>query len=185
MEIVIVVGIIILLFLLFSSSKKSPKETPEIKAYQAIAKHQNPNQEELIQKVFSLAEKDGGLWRVSFTSTDVTIYEKNGTQKYLSLSELGYGELSLHKYITFQNRTYQEFPYRLKRAAESRGYLYWTEKGQGFTQSDSYTSYDDGHSYSRDGSVGTFNKSVNVCSNEYYKIYKPYPNPNLPPLKQL
>lgn len=192
MEIVLIVLLVIGLVKLFSSKKeKTPEEKKADqqqllqKRYNALDKHPNPNQEELIATVFSIAEKNGGLWHVCFNSTSVTIDYKDRTSKLFSLSQLGYSDLNLHKHL--EGETFLEFPFRLKRAAERRGYLYWTHYRQGYAKGSTYTSYDGGNSFSRDDSTGTFLSSVCVCSKEYYQLYHPYDDPDTPkqPSKKL
>ena len=193
MEIAIVALIGIVLKFLFG--KKETKEEKEqrqerervsaINTY--LNNHPNPNQEDLIRTVFSMAEKDGGLWHVSFGTLAAHIYSKNGREWAIGYSELGYGELSFHHGIWGGGHYFFEFPYRLKRAAEDRGYLYWTTRRIGYAKGSSYTSYDGGNSYSRDDSTGEFISGYHVCSKEYYRINQPYPDPNVktPPLKKL
>ena len=165
---------------------KPDKRDGEVIAKEAIAKRSNKNQDDLINTVFSIAEKDvGGLWKVSFCSEGVTIYKKNGGSQYIHYSSLGYDKLGLHKQITYRSHIFNEFPYRLKTAAESRGYLYWTKIGYGCVEGSSYTSYDGGHSYTRDSHSGDYIEAANVCSKEYYRLNKPYPDPNAQPLKKL
>lgn len=163
-------------------SKKDIKVTQE----EALAKQPNKNQDDLINTVFSIAEKHGGLWMVSFKSDYVTIYRKDGLSRSFNYSEFGYSSLQLYNTITCKGRIFEEFPLRLKNAAEKRGYLFWTTKELGFVESNTYTSYDGGNSYSRDkGSGGTFTTAANVCSNEYYQKYKPYNYEGDKPLKKL
>lgn len=179
-------GVICVILLFSKKTPQNPPKDPAQEVYKALDQNANPNQEELIRRVFALADKNGGMWRVSFTSNLVTLYQKEKNSHYfVTLSELGYGELDLNKSIRVMNGLYCEFPYRLRRAAESRGYLYWSEKRSAVSKGSTYTSYDGGHSYSRDSSFGEVITSVNVCSKEYYSIYRPYTSSNQPPLKQL
>lgn len=137
------------------------------------------NQEELMQTAFSLAEKYGGIWRISFTSTEVIIYLGEeydyGNRQCFQLEKLGYNKLNLEG----------GFLPRLKQAAESKGYLFWKEMGYFSVQGDSYTSYDGGHSYSRDHDSGNYVKSANVCTADYYRKFKPYSIDPGHPLKKL
>ena len=192
MEIVLaIIALFAVVKLFFSGKKESTPE--EIKAkqqqdllnkYKCLDKHPNPNQENLISTVFSIAQEKGSFWCVSFTRDHVLIEYKDGSKKTITMSQLGYTELSLHKYI--EGGGFLEFPYRLKRAAENRGYLYWAIRKSGYAKGSSYTSYDGGNSYSRDDFVGEYISSVCVCSKEYYQKYHPYEDPdNKKKLKQL
>ena len=164
----------------------SKKEDIDIVAEEALNKKTNKNQDDLINIVFSIAEKHGGLWMVSFESKYVTIYRKDGLRRSFNYSELGYSSLKLYNTITYRSRIFEEFPLRLKIAARKRGYLFWTTQELGFVESNTYTSYDGGNSYSKDrGSSGTYTKSANVCSNEYYQKYKPYNYEGDKPLKKM
>ena len=194
MEIAIIA--LIGIFLKFLFGKKETSETPEekaariareneLRAYKALGNNPNPNQEDLIQTIFSMAEKDGGLWWVSFEENHAYIHTKAGAHRFIAYSQLGYGKLDFYKVITFENHRYNEFPYRLKRAAESRSYRYWTTRKSVFVRGSTYSTYDEGNSYSRNDTAGEIISSVNVCSQEYYRINKPYPDPNSPPLKKL
>ena len=184
MEIILAIIAFFAVIKLFFSGKKTPSPE-EIKAeqqqkllekYKYLDKHPNPNQEELISTVFSIAQEKGPLWHVGFTSDHVLIEYKDGSQKTLTMTQLGYTELSLHKYI--EGGGFLEFPYRLKRAAEKRGCLYWAIRKTGYAKGSTYTSYDGGNSYSRDDSVGEYIASVCVCSKEYYQKYHPYEDPD-------
>lgn len=181
-DIVLVLIIIIGIIIYFLCRPSSPTEKVN---YALDVKHSNDNQEDLINTVFSIAEKNGGFWYISFKSNSIEIRQKDGSTQYLCPSELGYTEIPLHKSIVYRGQRYDEFPWRVKRAAESRGYLFWLSWRSAAVYLDSYTTYDGGRSYSRDISAGDYIDAVNVCSKEYYRLYKPYKDPNKPPLKKL
>ncbi len=166
---------VVCIILISKQSSKMPKDELQEK-YKLLDKNPNQYQENLIQKIFSLALQNDGLWRVDISQLIVKIYKKDGSYKLIPLSELGYDNLNLSATVWDKNKgmVINEFSYRVKRAAESRGYLVWTTKRDVAVKGNTYTTYDEGMSYTRNDSEGTVITGVNICSQEYYRIYKPF-----------
>ncbi len=139
----------------------------------------NKNQDDLIKRVFDYAEANGGVHYINFSEGTVNILSKDGTRKLIAYSDFGYSKVNLNKTILSGKVLTYEFPMRIKMEAMRRGYVYMPHMRAAVAYSGTYTTNDDGLSYSSDSSTGNYFVGVEVCSQEYYK------QTQQPPLKQL
>ena len=126
------------------------------------------NQETLIDKIFELTDKHGGLWRVDFIGYDITeftIWSKKGTSYTYSFNELGYSNIKTSNY---------EFLTKLKKSVMSRGGLYHSVTKTRGGYLGSFSTTNDGQSYSADYDIATYIVEIHLYSQEYYNLYRPY-----------
>lgn len=157
--------IIILVVVLYFKFDISP-----IGLIESVQTHKNGK--DLIKKIFELAEKQGGFWRIDFnknsgrTFSGFTIYSQNGTHKCYTFNELGYSDIN-----SFTN---YEFLKLLKKETERRkGYYHPVVRTSGGATG-SYVTVDGGCSYHMEYDTVDSIDEIYLYSYEYYQKYKPY-----------
>lgn len=140
-------------------------------------RQKDENAKELIDKIFEIVNRHGGLWRVEFIGSDFKgfkVYSKNNTSATYWFKDLGYEDISGLNISFFTI---------LRKETENRGGLYYPcTRRLGGGPTGGFISYDGGKSYSPEYAEcnSVVITEVNLYSREYYRIYEPYTTESKP-----